>query len=55
MGPADEIEIVSFEEVRYNVGTEGERHPTIIFAPALNLLIGVGPQQIAEQTYRSPT
>jgi len=50
MGSADKIEILSLEESRDNIGSENERHTTIVDLPSLNLLIWVGPQKIAQQS-----
>lgn len=47
---ADEIHIVFLKESRDDVGTEGERYTAVIFAPARDVLVGVGPQEIAEKT-----
>jgi hypothetical protein len=38
------------EETGDNVRTECERNTSIVFAPSSNVLIGIGPQKIAEKT-----
>lgn len=45
----DEIEIVPVEEFRHNIRPEGERHATIVLAPALHILVWVGPEEIAQE------
>ena len=37
------------QEPRYHIGTKGEGHSTVIFAPPGNVLVGVGPEKIAEE------
>jgi hypothetical protein len=49
MGPADEVEVVSVEELAHHVSPEGEAHPAIILAPALHVLVRVRPQQVTQQ------
>jgi hypothetical protein len=41
---------VLLEETRDNIRTECERNTSIVFAPSSNVLIGIGPQKIAEKT-----
>ena len=43
MGPTDEVEVVSVEELAHHVCAEGEAHPAIVLAPALHVLVGVRP------------
>lgn len=50
MRSADEVEVVPFEELRDDVLTEGEGDTAVVLAPTLNVLIGVGPEKIAEET-----
>lgn len=47
---ANEVHVVLLQEARNHVGAECERHATIVFAPASDVLVGVGPQQIAKET-----
>ncbi len=49
MGPTDEVEVVSVEELAHHVCAEGEAHPAIVLAPALHVLVGVRPQQVTQQ------
>jgi hypothetical protein len=50
MCSADEVHVVLLQEAGNNVWTESERDPTIVFTPASDVLVWVGPQQIAEET-----
>ena len=43
MGSANQIHVVFLQEERNKVGTEGEGDTPIIFAPARDVLVGVGP------------
>lgn len=47
---ADQIHVVLLQEPRNDVGTECERDTAIVFTPAGDVLVGVGPEQIAEKT-----
>lgn len=38
------------QEARDDIGAEGERDTTVVFAPAGDILVGIGPQQIAKET-----
>lgn len=49
VGTADEIHVVLLEEARYDVRPECEADASVIFTPTGNILVGVGPQQVAEQ------
>ena len=46
---SDEIHVVSVEELGDDIGAEGERDAAVVLAPALDVLVGVGPEQVAEQ------
>lgn len=37
------------QEPRDDVGAERERDTTVVFAPARNVLVGVGPEEITEK------
>ena len=50
MSTADEIHVMLLQEARNDVGTEGEGNTTVVFAPASNVLVGIGPEQVAEKT-----
>jgi len=50
MGTTDEIHVVFLKEARYHVRTEGEGDTTIVLAPACDVLVRVGPEQITKQT-----
>jgi hypothetical protein len=47
---ADEIHVVLLQETRHDVGTEGKANTSVVLAPPSDVLVGVGPQQIAEET-----
>ena len=40
---------VAFEELGDGVGAERVRDAAVVLAPALDVLVGVGPEQVAEQ------
>merc|ERR1712187_160523 len=46
----DEIHILFLEKAAYDVWSKYERNTTVIFLPTCNVLVGVGPQKIANQT-----
>ena len=50
MGPTDEVEVVSVEELAHHVRPKGEADPTIILTPTLNILVRVRPQQVTQQS-----
>lgn len=50
MSSADQIQIMSVEELADDVGAECEGHAAVVLAPALHVLVGVRPQQVAQQT-----
>ncbi|KAJ8523567.1 hypothetical protein ON010_g17552 [Phytophthora cinnamomi] len=43
------VEVVALEELAHDVGAEREGHAAVVLSPAHNVLVGVGPQQVAEQ------
>lgn len=49
MRTADQVHVVFLEESRDNVRPKGERHATVVLAPACDILVRIGPQKIAEQ------
>lgn len=49
MGTADQVHIVFLEKAGDNVGTEREADTAIIFTPTSDVLIGIRPEEIAEQ------
>src|SRR6218665_125982 len=55
MSSADQVKVMTVEEFANNIGTKSERYPPIIFTPALDILVGVRPQQITQQTCRQQT
>lgn len=50
MGTAYQIHVVFLEETRDDVGTECKRHATIIFAPTRDVLVGIGPEEVAQKS-----
>ena len=50
MCTTDQIHIVFLQEARHDIWTEGEGDTTIVLTPAGDILVGIRPQQIAEQT-----
>jgi hypothetical protein len=50
VGAADEVQVVPAQELGHHVLTEGEGHAAVVLAPAYDVLVGVGPQQVAQQT-----
>jgi len=49
MGTTDEVHVMFLQEAGNHVRTKGEADASIIFTPASDVLIGVRPQEIAEQ------
>jgi len=47
--PADEVEVVPAQELGDHVLPEGEGHAAVVLAPAHDVLVRVGPQQVAQQ------
>ena len=50
MSPADQVHVVFLQEPRDDIGTECEGDASVIFAPAGDVFVGVGPEEIAQQT-----
>lgn len=50
MGTANEVHVVLLQETGDHVGTKCEGHTTVVFAPASDILVGIGPQKITQQT-----
>ena len=49
VGTADEVHIMLIEESGNDIGAECERDTTVVFAPSCDVLVGVGPEQVAKQ------
>ena len=49
MRPADEVEVVSVEELGDDVCAEGEGDAAVVLAPPLHVLVRVRPQEVAQQ------
>lgn len=47
---ADQVHVMFLKEPGNHVRSKGERHATVILAPSSDVLIRVGPQEIAKQT-----
>jgi hypothetical protein len=50
MRAANEVQVVLVQKLRDNVLPERERDTPIVFAPSVNLLIGIGPKEITQET-----
>jgi len=50
MCTADKVHIVFLEEAGDDVGAEGEGDASVVLTPACDVLIGIRPEKIAEQT-----
>jgi hypothetical protein len=50
VGSANQVHVVLLEEARHHVGPEREGNTAIIFGPPGDVLIRVGPEEVAEQT-----
>lgn len=50
MGTAYQIHVVFLEETRDDVGTECKRHTTIVLAPTRDVLVRIGPEEVAQKT-----
>jgi hypothetical protein len=46
---AYEVHVMLLEEAGYNVRAEGEGDTTVILTPASDILVGIGPQEIAKK------
>ena len=49
VGAADEVEVVLVKELGDDVLAEGEGDAAIVLAPPVDVLVGVGPEQVAEE------
>lgn len=50
MSSTDEIHVVLLQETRYDVGAECEGDTSVVFAPSRDVLVRIGPQEIAEKS-----
>ena len=55
MRSTDEVKIMTIEKFRHNIGPEGKRSPAVILAPSLHVLVGIRPQQVAQETWNDKT
>ncbi len=47
--PADEVQVLPGEKLRHAVGPKGVADAPVVLAPALDVLVRVSPQQVAQQ------
>ncbi len=52
MGPANEIQIMLVQELLHDIGAKCEGDAAIALAPPRRVLVGIGPQKIAQQAWR---
>lgn len=52
VGSADEVQVVAVEELADHISSECERDAAVVLSPALDVLVWVRPQQIAEEACR---
>ena len=50
VGAADKVQVVLVQKLSDDVLPKGERDAPVVFAPSVDLLVGVGPEEIAEKT-----
>ena len=50
MSTTDKVDVVAIAKLSHNVFSEGEGYSSIVFSPLLDFLVGVRPQQIAQET-----
>lgn len=46
----DQVQIVTIQEFADNISSESEGHSSVVLAPALHVFVGIGPQQVTEET-----
>ena len=52
MGSADEVQVVAVQELADHISSEREGDAAVVFPPALDVLIGVRPQQITQEAWQ---
>jgi hypothetical protein len=50
MSTADQVHVMLLKEPRDDIGPEGERNTSVVFAPAGDILVWIRPEKIAEET-----
>merc|ERR1719282_407825 len=50
MSATNQVHVVTIQKLGHNVSAERERYSAIVFTPSLNVLVGVGPQQVTKQS-----
>ena len=51
VGSADEVQVVAVEELADHIGAKGEGDAAVVFSPALDVFIGVRPQQVTQEAW----
>ncbi len=49
MRPADQVDILFFQEVRYDIASEYKADSSLILVPSFNTFFWVWPQQVAKK------
>lgn len=52
MCSADEVQVVAVEELADHIGSKGEGDAAVVFPPALDVFVGVRPQQVTQEACR---
>ena len=50
MGTTHEIQVVFVEELGHNIVSKGERHSAVVLTPPIDVLLGVTPEEITQDT-----
>ena len=48
--PANEVKVVFVEELGDSVAPKGERDASVVLPPPGDVLVGIGPQEVAQET-----
>lgn len=49
MSSTNEVHVVFVEELCDHIGAKSEGDPTVVLTPTQHILVGIGPEQIAEE------
>lgn len=52
VGSTDEIQIMAIEELADHISSKGKGDAAVILSPALDVLVWVRPEQVAQQAWR---